>query len=220
MQESRELARLVVVLEAGDGARERLSAAIGAAPIACVMIHAAPPASGREASVAELVRLSRSGGAIALVVDDAELARSVAADGVHLTDAGDEAQNYPAARAIVGTKATVGVDAGALRHTAMTAGEAGADYVSFGARGLAGGSAEVAEPRLERIAWWSEIFEVPCIALDVGSADEARELALAGADFVALTLRAGQSPASAAEQVRALAVALDGAAQMRGFDAD
>jgi thiamine-phosphate pyrophosphorylase len=219
VQDTSDITRLVVVLEAGDGARERLTAAIQCAPIACVMIHAGPPSHGRDATLAELIRLARSGGAIALIVDDPELARSIAADGVHVSNVDEEAENYAAARTALGPKATIGVDAGPMRHTAMTAGEAGADYIAFGARAASGNASDGNAARLEQIAWWSEIFEVPCVALDVGSADDARNLGLAGADFVAVTLAAGQSPAAVAEQVRAFAIALDEAAQMRGGDA-
>ena len=216
MQHDREPTRLVVVLEAGDGARERLVAAMQAAPVACVIIHTRPDETGRSTELAELIGLSRSGGAVALIVDAAELARTVGADGVHVSSVGDGDEHYTTARAILGAKATVGVHAGTSRHSAMEAGEAGADYIAFGSRDGAIESGEGTDSRLERIAWWSEVFEVPCIALDVGSADDALDLAVAGADFIAVTLAAGQSPAAAAEQIRALVAALDEAAHMRG----
>ena len=49
---------------------------------------------------------------------------------------------------------------------------------------------------------------MPCVAFDVTTPDEAAALAGAGADFVALTLSSGQSPAEAAALVGAVARAI------------
>jgi thiamine-phosphate pyrophosphorylase len=82
---------------------------------------------------------------------------------------------YDAARKRLGASAIVGADCGASRHFAMEMAEAGADYVGL-ANGGEGGS--------ELIAWWGELFEVPCVALDPVEPDEAGALAGLGADFV------------------------------------
>jgi thiamine-phosphate pyrophosphorylase len=66
----------------------------------------------------------------------------------------------------------------------MLMAELGADYVAFGAAREARGPAP--DRRAEMIAWWSEIFVVPCVAWDVESAEAAERLARLGADFVAL----------------------------------
>ena len=69
------------------------------------------------------------------------------------------------------------------RHDAMEAGEAGADYVMFGepdADGTRPGLAAV----VDRVAWWAELFEIPCVAY-AGGLDEIELLAAAGADFIA-----------------------------------
>ena len=65
----------------------------------------------------------------------------------------------------------------------MAAGEAGADYVMFGepARGVA----PPLEATLERVGWWAEIFQTPCVAY-AASLDDVAALAAAGADFIAL----------------------------------
>jgi thiamine-phosphate pyrophosphorylase len=70
------------------------------------------------------------------------------------------------------------------RHDAMLAAEQGADYVMFGepdARDVRPPFPEIEE----RILWWAEVFEAPCVAYAV-SLDEVAPLAMAGADFVAL----------------------------------
>jgi thiamine-phosphate pyrophosphorylase len=66
----------------------------------------------------------------------------------------------------------------------MAAGEAGASYVMFGEPN-ADGARPAAEHTLERVAWWAEIFNVPCVGY-AGSLDEIGPLAQAGAEFVAL----------------------------------
>jgi thiamine-phosphate pyrophosphorylase len=72
----------------------------------------------------------------------------------------------------------------ATRHDAMVAAEAGADYVMFGEPDAAGErpSFEAVE---ERIAWWAEVFEAPCVGY-AGALDEVAPLVAAGADFVAV----------------------------------
>ena len=63
---------------------------------------------------------------------------------------------------------------GASRHDAMELGEAGADYVAFGIPPDVEDRAVAVERRLDLIAWWSEVFELPCVAFDVADAEEAR----------------------------------------------
>jgi thiamine-phosphate pyrophosphorylase len=77
-----------------------------------------------------------------------------------------------------------GVGALSTRHDAMSAAEAGADYVMFGEPGSNGdrpgfGAIE------ERVVWWAEVFEAPCVAFAAG-VDEITPLVKAGADFIAL----------------------------------
>ena len=78
----------------------------------------------------------------------------------------------------------VGVGGLTTRHDAMTAAEQGADYVLFGEPDPAGvrpGFAAIEE----RVAWWAELFEAPCVGY-AGAPEEVASLTAAGADFVAL----------------------------------
>jgi thiamine-phosphate pyrophosphorylase len=74
------------------------------------------------------------------------------------------------------------VGALATRHESMTAGEQGADYVLFGEIDAQGGRPSP-EAVAERIGWWAELFEPPCVAY-AASRDEARDFVAAGADFI------------------------------------
>ncbi len=94
------------------------------------------------------------------------------------------------------------------RHDAMLAAEAGADYVMFGepdANGDRPSFAAIAD----RVAWWAELFEVPCVGF-AASLDEVEPLAAAGADFVAVgdcVFADGRGSAAAvADAARRLAV--------------
>ncbi len=205
----------MVVLEPGEGARERLMAAVQAASIACVILKPGSGDSDRVGEAAKLLKIARGAGAICLIVDDADLARTLAADGVHLSAGGDTEVRYPSVRAALSAHGSVGVDASGSRHVAMSVGEVGADYIAFGPLASIGDTRGGTETRLDLIAWWAEVFELPCVAMDIASPGDARDLALAGADFVAVTLAAGRSPAWVAETIREIAAALGEAALMR-----
>lgn len=88
-------------------------------------------------------------GLAVLIRDDAQIAIRTGADGVEIADL----EAYREARRILGPDRIVGADCGASRHRAMELGEAGADYVAF-----------AQADHMDLIAWWSEIFEIPCIA--------------------------------------------------------
>ncbi|HWK94022.1 MAG TPA: thiamine phosphate synthase [Pseudolabrys sp.] len=78
----------------------------------------------------------------------------------------------------------VGVGAVTNRHDAMSAAEAGCDYVMFGEPD-ARGHRPAFDTVLERVSWWAEVFEIPCVAY-AASAEEITPLIEAGADFIAV----------------------------------
>ena len=103
---------------------------------------------------------SRHARDVALVIDrHVGLVTRHGLDGVHLPDG---ARQLRAVRKELGADAIVGAFCGGSRHDGMIAGEAGADYVSFGPVTAAFGETAVAEPEL--FAWWSEMIEVPVVA--------------------------------------------------------
>jgi thiamine-phosphate pyrophosphorylase len=93
----------------------------------------------------------------------------------------------------------------ASRHDAMTAAEQGADYVMFG--DVQGGHRPSFEAIVERITWWAEVFEVPCVAM-AESLDEVGPLAAAGADFVAVGDFVWNDPRGVAAALAAVAARL------------
>jgi thiamine-phosphate pyrophosphorylase len=117
--------------------------------------------------------------ALLLAGRDDIVARS-GADGAHLSNV--DALRDAVAR--LKQKNIAGVGGLRTRHDAMTAGEAGADYVMFGDPDEAGNRVSF-DAIIDRVGWWAEVFEVPCVAY-AARLEEIDALAAAGADFVAI----------------------------------
>jgi thiamine-phosphate pyrophosphorylase len=117
-------------------------------------------------------------GAALLLDDYVELVARAGADGAHLT--GIEAMQD--ALPTLKPDRIAGVGGLTTRHDSMAAGEAGADYVLFGEPDAKGVRPSV-EAIAERLEWWAELFEPPCVGFAT-SREEAYEFAAAGADFV------------------------------------
>jgi thiamine-phosphate pyrophosphorylase len=140
-------------------------------------------------------------GVAVLMNDRMDLAKRSGCDGVHL---GQQDGDARAARALLGAEATIGVTCHASRHLAMEAGEAGADYVAFGAFFPTSTKdvAHRAEPEL--LEWWSGLFELPSVAIGGITAENCAPLVRAGADFLAVIGAVWSHPEGPAAGVRAL----------------
>jgi thiamine-phosphate pyrophosphorylase len=114
------------------------------------------------------------------LADHPDVVARMGADGAHLT--GIDA--FKAAQAALQPERIAGCGGLTTRHDAMLAGEAGADYVLFGEPDPSGHRPSF-EAVAERVAWWAEIFELPCVGFAATLA-EVGALAQAGADFVAV----------------------------------
>jgi len=117
-------------------------------------------------------------GAALLLDGHAELVARSGADGAHLTGIQAIEDALPSLK----PDRIAGVGGLATRHDSMAAGELGADYVLFGEPDAKGQRPSV-EAIAERLQWWAELFEPPCVGF-AASREEAFEFAGAGADFV------------------------------------
>jgi thiamine-phosphate pyrophosphorylase len=150
--------------------------------IACVRLSLATRSEDDIARAADTLREVCHGRDVPLVVTDHFLmVERLGLDGVHLSDG---ARQVRAARKVLGTEAIVGAYAHASRHDGMTAGEIGADYVSFGPISPSSLGDGALAP-FELFEWWSEMIEVPVVAEGGLSPDQAGDLSRA-ADFIAL----------------------------------
>jgi thiamine-phosphate pyrophosphorylase len=170
-------------------------AALAAGDIACVLLRA-----GDTSVVRKLAPIAQRRG-IACLVDDLHLAAEGDCDGVHV-----HGPTLDAAVAAMKPRRIVGVGGLATRHDAMLAGEAEVDYLMFGGPDEARDFAEIRE----RIAWWAEIFNPPCVGY-ARRLDEAAALAGSGADFVALCELVWADPRGPAAGIEAVQRALGAA---------
>jgi thiamine-phosphate pyrophosphorylase len=164
-------------------ARE-LAAALDAGDVAAVLLRLEESDERTLINGAKAIAAIVQRREIALLVDgDADIAIRAGADGAHLT-------GIEALTAALGTlKPDHIAGAGGLRsrHDAMLAAEAGADYVMFGEPDRQGGRGDrpAFDTVLERLNWWAELFQSPCVGY-AENLDEVGPLAQAGADFIAL----------------------------------
>ena len=152
---------------------------LAAVDVAAVLLRLKPTDQRTMISrVKTLAPVIQDGGAALLLDGHVELVARAGADGAHLT--GIEAMED--AMPTLKPDRIAGVGGLATRHDSMAAGEAGADYVLFGEPDAKGQRPSV-EAIAERLQWWAELFEPPCVGF-AASREEAHEFAAAGADFV------------------------------------
>jgi thiamine-phosphate pyrophosphorylase len=151
-----------------------LARVLESAEIACIRLSLATRDEDLILRAADAVREVAHRFDVALVIDThVVLAQRLGLDGVHLTDG---ARSVRMARKELGADAIVGAFCGQLRHDGMSAGEAGADYVSFGPVGTTTlGDGSRAEAEL--FEWWSEMIEIPVVAEGGLDTDIVRSLA-------------------------------------------
>ena len=188
------------------GLAERLAQALDAADVAAVLLRLPQADERTQVNHAKALAPTVQGKGAALLLDGhPDLAARAGADGAHLS--GIDA--FMAALATLKPARIAGCGRLATRHDAMLAAEAGADYVMFGEPDAAGHRPSF-DAIAERIAWWAEVFEVPCVGY-AAALDEVAPLAAAGADFVALGdfifRDARGCPAALADAARRLVVA-------------
>ena len=136
-------------------------------------------------TVAQAVKPLCNANDIALFINDSpQLARALEADGVHL---GADDMDIAEARALLGEDMIIGATCKNSRHAALVAGEAGADYVAFGAFYQTTTKADTtpAEPGI--LGWCQMFLTLPCVAIGGINLQNAAPLITAGADFLAVS---------------------------------
>lgn len=176
---------LISPLDVGGGFADRLRRALDAGPVAAFQFRIKGTDQHEAARLAEPLQRICADAKVAFIVNDSiALAKRVGADGVHLgQDDGDPRD----ARAALGPTTQIGVTCHASRHLAMEAGEAGADYVAFGAFYPTSTKETQHRPDPAILSWWSALFELPCVAIGGITPENAAPLVAAGADFLAVS---------------------------------
>jgi thiamine-phosphate pyrophosphorylase len=157
----------------------RLPDLLAAADVAAVLIRLRETDQRTMISrVKALVPVIQHAGAALLIDGHAELVARAGADGAHFTGLAALEDALPSLK----PDRIAGVGGLPTRHDSMAAGELGADYVLFGEPD-AHGQRPSTQAIAERLDWWDELFEPPCVGYAT-SREEAFEFASAGADFV------------------------------------
>jgi thiamine-phosphate pyrophosphorylase len=198
---------LISPLDVGGDFPDRLTEAFDAGPVAAFQFRVKDLDQHDAARLAEPLQAICSAHDVAFIVnDDVALAKRLDADGVHLGQGDGDPRE---ARRILGPEAQIGVTCHASRHMAMEAGEAGADYVAFGAFYPTTTKAVEHHAEPEILEWWQGMFELPCVAIGGITPDNAQVLIEAGADFLAVSGGVWAHPEGPGAAVRAFSALLD-----------
>jgi thiamine-phosphate pyrophosphorylase len=192
---------LVSPLDVGGGFPDGLAEALDAGPVAAFQFRVKGVDQHEAARLAEPLQKICAAHEVAFIVnDDMALAKRVGADGVHLGQSDGDPRE---ARALLGPSAQIGVTCHDSRHLAMEAGEAGADYVAFGAFFPTSTKETQHRPDPSILGWWTTLFELPCVAIGGITPDNGRALVEAGADFLAVCSAVWDHPEGPAAAVKA-----------------
>jgi thiamine-phosphate pyrophosphorylase len=184
----------------------RLEAALSGGPVAAFQYRVKGLEQHEAARLAgPLLEICRARDVAFIVNDDMALAKRLGADGVHLGQGDGDPRE---ARALLGPAAQIGVTCHDSRHLAMEAGEAGADYVAFGAFYPTSTKETTHRPDPSILAWWSRLFELPCVAIGGITPQNGRALVEAGADFLAACSGVWDDPQGPAAAVAAFGAIL------------
>ena len=194
---------LISPQEVGGDFPKRLEAALSGGAVAAFQFRVKGLSQHEAARLADpLQRICEAHEVAFIVNDDMALAKRLAADGVHLGQGDGDPRE---ARALLGPSAQIGVTCHDSRHLAMQAGEAGADYVAFGAFFPTTTKEATHRPDPSILGWWSRLFEIPCVAIGGVTPKNGRVLVDAGADFLAACSYVwghAEGPAAAVERFR------------------
>jgi len=178
----RPLPRLYLATPVVDDAKTLIASLPGllaGADVAAVLVRLkTADQRGMISAIKALAPAIQNAGAALLLDGHVELVARSGADGAHLTGIAAFEEALPSLK----PDRIAGVGGLATRHDSMTAGELGADYVLFGEPDARGQRPSM-EAIAERLEWWAELFEPPCVGF-AASREEAYAFATAGADFV------------------------------------
>jgi len=202
-----ELYLLTPPLRQAEGFLPLLRQALTSGSVSAVLLR--PDAAASAADVRALVKalqpIAHAADVAFIVHDNADAVRALNSDGVHVDAASEE--SVIAARRVVGDEAQVGASCSLSRDAAMRAGEAGADYIAVDTTLMPG---EEDESASDLIRWWSQMMELPVVAMaGAGSFEEAcHPYVVAGADFLAVSTQVWDDPRGPEHALRDLAAAI------------
>ncbi len=199
-------------IECLDTFADVLKSAVDAGGVACLQLRL-KDSNGVPAPDDEILRaaemmlpITKAHDVAFLVNDRPDLAKQVGAEGVHI---GQADTSYGQAREILGGDATIGVTCHDSKHLGLVAGEAGADYVAFGAFFPTETKQASTRAEIETLEWWSSATTVPCVAIGGITPENCGPLMRAGADFLAVSGAVWNHADGAAAAIKAFTDAIN-----------
>lgn len=188
--------------------RDVLASALDAGDVAAVQLRVKEWADDALRRAIEVLRPVAHDRDVAFMLNDRpDLAAATGCDGAHV---GQEDMPAAEARRVLGPDRMLGVSCHDSRDLALRAGEDGADYVAFGAFFPTTTKDAPAEADPALLRWWSEMMELPCVAIGGITAANCRTLVEAGADFLAVSGGVWAHPDGPEAAVRAFNAAMAG----------
>ena len=196
---------LVTPTTAGPDFADTLAAALDAGDVAALQLRLKDADDDVwRRSIDALRPVAQSRGVAFLLNDRPDLAAATGCDGAHVGQTDTPAAE---ARRLLGAL-TLGVTCHDSRDLAMQAGDDGADYVAFGAFFPTTTKEAPTRADPEILGWWSDLMELPCVAIGGITASNCAPLVTAGADFLAVVGAVWANPEGPAAGVRAMNAAI------------
>jgi thiamine-phosphate pyrophosphorylase len=193
---------LVTPTSAGPDFADTLARALDAGDVAAVQLRLKDATDDHWRRTIDALRPVAQYRDVAFLLNDrADLVTQTGCDGVHVGQTDTPARE---ARALIGSKATLGITCHDSRDLAMTAGEDGADYVAFGAFFPTSTKDAPTRAEVEILSWWTELMELPCVAIGGITPANCAPLVKAGANFLAVVNAVWGHPDGEAAGVRAM----------------
>jgi thiamine-phosphate pyrophosphorylase len=190
----------------GAGFADRLARALDAGDVAALQLRLKDCDEAALHRAIDLVRPVAHARDVALILNDRpDIAAATGCDGAHV---GRDDMDVGSARKILGSALQLGVSCYDSRDAAMTAGEAGADYVAFGSFFDSPTKATGIRAGIDLLAWWSELMEPPCVAIGGITAANCAPLVQAGANHLAVIGAVWDHPEGEAAGVKAMNAAI------------
>ena len=188
---------------------EMLAAALDAGDVAALQLRLKDVDDDAIRRAVDLVRPIAHARSVALILNDRpDLAVETGCDGAHV---GTDDMPLADARRVLGRGLQLGVSCYDSRDLALRAGEANADYVAFGAFFSSGTKTTGYRADTDLLSWWSELMELPVVAIGGIDAVNCGELVRAGANFLAVIGAVWGHPGGPGAGVRAMVGAIGAA---------
>lgn len=180
--------------------------ALEAGPIAAVQLRLKDVTDQEICKAIEILQPVVQDRNIAFILNDRpDLAKKFQCDGVHI---GMDDMDIETTRSLIGTKMQLGVSCYDSKDMAMKAGEKGADYIAYGAFFPSPTKDTTIRAPIELLSWWSELMELPVVAIGGITPQNCKPLVQAGADFLAVISAVWNHPHSPAKGVEAMLTAI------------